>query len=330
MRIAIIGAGAIGGYIGAGLALAGEDVTLVARGPHLAAIQRNGLKLLIGGQEKLARPKAIENPADAGTQDAVFVTLKAHQVPAMAERLRPLLGPDTAVVFAVNGVPWWYFYKLPGPWENRRLESIDPGNKQWDLIGPERAIGCVVYPACEVIEPGVIKHVEGDRFTLGEPDGSRSERLKRIASAMIAAGFKVPARSNIRSEIWMKLWGNLAFNPLSALTHATLDVIATAPGTRAIARAMMVEAQAVAEKLGIAFVIDVDRRIQGAAEVGAHKTSMLQDLERGRPLEIDALVTVVAELGRLVGVASPTIDTILALVSQRARIASVRRPNTAA
>ena len=323
MKIAIVGAGAIGGYLGAGLAGAGEEVTLIARGPHLAAIQKDGLALKIGGETKVTRPRAVEDPAAAGLQDVVFVTLKAHQVPAMAERLKPLLGPATAIVFAVNGVPWWYFYKLAGPWENRRLASVDPGDQQWTHLGPARAVGCVVYPACEVVAPGVIQHIDGDRFTLGEPDGAKSERLQRIAKAMIAGGFKAPIRPNIRAEIWMKLWGNLSFNPLSALTHATLDQIATDPATRTVARAMMVEAQAVAEKLGVAFAIDVDRRIQGAAEVGAHKTSMLQDLERGRPMEIDALVTAVVELGRLVGVPTPTVELVQGLVVQRARVAGL-------
>jgi 2-dehydropantoate 2-reductase len=222
------------------------------------------------------------------------------------------------VVMAVNGVPWWYFHGLEGPFEGRRLPSVDPGDVQWRGIGPERVIGCVVYPAAEVVEPGVIRLVEGDRFTLGEPSGERTGRVERLSRALIDAGFKAPVRPRIRDEIWVKLWGNLSFNPLSALTHATLDVVCTDDGVRAVARAMMVEAQEIGERLGVRFGVSVDKRIAGAAAIGAHKTSMLQDLERGRPMEIDALVTAVQEMGRLVGVPTPTIDTVLALVRLRA------------
>lgn len=319
MKICIVGAGAIGGYLGAGLSLAGEDVTLIARGAHLAAMQKDGLRLRIAGEERCAKPAATDDPAEVGPQDYVFVTLKAHSIPAMAERMKPLLGPETAIVFAVNGVPWWYFHAFPGPLQDTRLESVDPGGRQWDLLGPERAIGCVVYPACEVVEPGIIQHVNGDRFTIGEPDGSRSERIQHLAKILVGAGFRAPVRPNIRAEIWMKLWGNLSFNPISVLTYATLETMATDPGTRAVARAMMIEAQIIAEKLGVNFPIDVDKRMQGAADVGAHKTSMMQDLERGRPMEIDALVTAVQELARRVDVATPTIDLIHALVVRRAR-----------
>jgi 2-dehydropantoate 2-reductase len=248
------------------------------------------------------------------------MALKAYSTPAVVDAMRPLLGPETAVVTAANGVPWWYFYRLKGPWEDRRLESVDPGGKQWDGIGPMRAIGCVVYPACEVLAPGVIRHISGDRFSLGEPSGEKTQRTSRLSKALIAADLKAPQR-RIRDEIWIKLWGNLCFNPISALTLETLDRVATDPGTRAVARAMMLEAQAIGEKLGVRFGVDVDKRIDGAAAVGAHKTSMLQDLERGRPMEIDALVTAVQEMGRLVGIETPTIDTVLALVQQRARVA---------
>jgi len=320
MKICIYGAGAIGGYLGAQLSLAGEDVTLIARGPHLEAMQKDGLRLRIGDEEKVARPFCTSDPAEAGKQDFVIVTLKAHSVPGIVDAMQPLLGPDTAVVSAVNGVPWWYFYKLQGPWENRRIESVDPGGKQWDHIGPERAIGCVVYPACDVPEPGVIQHISGDRFTLGEPSGEKTERVMTISKSLIGAGFKAPVR-RIRDEIWVKLWGNLCFNPISALTQATLDIVATEAGTRAVARAMMLEAQAIGEKLGVRFGVDVDKRIDGAAAVGAHRTSMLQDLEKGRPMEIDALVTAVQEMGRMVEVPTPTIDVVLALVQQRGRVA---------
>jgi 2-dehydropantoate 2-reductase len=318
MKICIFGAGAIGGLIGARLSAHGVDVSLVARGAHLEAIRDRGLELRENGRSSLAHPRAAGDAAELGVQDYVVVTLKAHSVPAALPQLRPLLGRETAVVMAVNGVPWWYFYRLAGPYEGLRLRSLDPDDRQWREIGPERVIGCVVYPAAEVVEPGVVQLVEGDRFTLGEPDGSRSERVTRLSQALIAAGFKAPVRPRIRDEIWIKLWGNLSFNPISALTLATLDAIVRDPGTRAVARGMMLEAQAIAERLGVTFPIDVDRRIDGAGAVGAHKTSMLQDLERGRPMEIDALLGGVKELGEITGVATPTIDTVLALLRLRA------------
>jgi 2-dehydropantoate 2-reductase len=322
VRICIFGAGAIGGLLGARLAAKGEaEVTFVARGPHLAAMQRNGVRLISEGREIVAHPRCVADAREAGPQDYVVVTLKAHSLPGAAEAMQPLLGPQTAIVSAVNGLPWWYFYRLPGPWQDRRVESVDPGGRLWELLHPSRAIGCIVYPAAEVIEPGVIEHSYGDRFTLGEPDGSRSARVQALSEALIAAGFKAPIRPRIRDEIWVKLWGNLAFNPISALTTATLDVLIADPGQRGVARAMMLEAQAVAERLGVRFAIDVDKRIAGAAEVGAHKTSMLQDLERGRPMEIDALLGVVVELAELVGVEAPTCRTVLALVRARARAA---------
>jgi 2-dehydropantoate 2-reductase len=320
MRICIYGAGAIGGYLGAQLALAGEDVTLIARGPHLEAMQKRGIRLLIDGEERVARPHCTADPSEAGEQDYVIVTLKAHSAPQVVDTMQPLLGSNTAVVSAVNGVPWWYFYKLDGPWENTRVESVDPGGMQWEGIGPERAIGCVVYPATEVVEPGVIRHLDGNRFTLGEPSGEKTERILALSKALIRAGFRAPVR-RIRDELWVKLWGNLSFNPISALTLETLDVVATDPGTRGVSKAMMLEAQEIGVKLGVRFPVDVEKRIDGAAAVGAHRTSMLQDLERGRAMEIDALVTAVQEMGRLVGVPTPTIDVVLALIQQRARVA---------
>lgn len=321
MRVCVYGAGAIGGLLGARLARSGVETSLVARGPHLAAMRANGLTLRSPEETFTVRPTATDDTTTLGHQDYVVVTLKAHQVPGVVDRLQPLLGPGTAVVTAVNGVPWWYFHGLGGEHEGRRLPSVDPGGAQWDGIGPERAIGCVVYPAAEVPEPGVVELVEGDRFTLGEPSGQRTGRVGRLSQALIEAGFKAPVRARIRDEIWIKLWGNLSFNPISALTGATLDAICADEGTRAVARTMMVEAQAIAERLGVRFPIPVDQRIAGAAAVGAHKTSMLQDLERGRPLEIDALVTAVRDMGRLVEVPTPAIDTVLALVRLRARVA---------
>ena len=323
MKICIFGAGAIGGYMGAKLAKAGADVSLVARGPHLAAMRDKGLTLIEEEGNFTVPVTASDNPADLGPQDYVIVTLKAHSVPPVVDRMQPLIGDHTTIVSGVNGVPWWYFHGLEGPLADTQLESVDPGGKQWTGFGPERVLGCVVYPAAEVSEPGTIRHIEGNRFSLGEPTGEKSERAKRLSEALQAVGLKAPVRPRIRDEIWVKLWGNLSFNPISALTHATLDVLCTDEGTRKVARDMMVEAQTIAEKLGVKFPIDVDRRIDGGAAVGAHRTSMLQDLTAGRPMEIDALVTSVQELGRLTEVPTPTIDTVLALIRLRARSAGL-------
>lgn len=320
-KICIYGAGAIGGFMGAMLAKAGAGVSLVARGPHLAAMQENGLVLETAEGRETVPVTASENPADLGVQDYVIITLKAHSVPGVIDAMQPLLGPDTAVVFAVNGVPWWYFHKLGGDLDGRRVETVDPGGKIWDGIGPERALGCVVYPAAEVPEPGVIKHLAGDRFSIGEPDGEKSERAQELSSLLKAAGLRAPVRPRIRDEIWVKLWGNCSLNPISALTGATVEEMCTAPDVRATVKNIMLEAQNVGEALGVKFAIDVEKRIAGAEAVGAHKTSMLQDLERGRPMEIDALVAAVAELGQLTGVETPTLDTVLGLVRQRARVA---------
>ncbi|MBR0672059.1 2-dehydropantoate 2-reductase [Neoroseomonas soli] len=322
MKICIFGAGAIGGLMGARLAAKGDaEVTVIARGPHLAAMQANGLKLVSEGQETVVRPRCVASAEEAGPQDYVVVTLKAHSLPCAAAQMQPLLGPETAVVSAVNGVPWWYFHGLGGPHEGRIVASVDPGGEVTRLLPPSRAIGCIVYPAAEVTAPGVIEHTYGDRFSLGEPDGSRTPRAQRLSEALIAAGFKAPVRPRIRDELWVKLWGNMAFNPISALTTATLDVLVADEGQRGVARAMMLEGQRVAEALGVRFAIDVDKRIAGAAEVGAHRTSMLQDLERGRPMEIEALLGAVVELAELVGEPAPTCRTVLALVRARARAA---------
>ncbi|WP_375264451.1 2-dehydropantoate 2-reductase [Planktotalea sp.] len=323
MKICIFGAGAIGGYMGAKLAQAGADVSLVARGPHLKAMRENGLRLIEESGETTVQVTASDNAADLGPQDYVIVTLKAHSVPAVVPHMQPLIGENTTIVSGVNGVPWWYFHKTGGPLEGTRLHTVDPGNAQWDGFGPDRVLGCVVYPAAEVIEPGVVKHIEGNRFSLGEPDGSKSERALALSKALSAAGLKAPVRPKIRDEIWVKLWGNLSFNPISALTHSTLDVLCIDPGTREVARNMMLEAQEIAEKLGVKFPIDVDRRIKGGAEVGAHRTSMLQDLDQGRPMEIDALVGSVKELGMVTETPTPTIDTVLALIALRGRTAGL-------
>ena len=319
MRVTVFGAGAIGGYLAAKMAATGRvDLSVVARGAHLAAIEKDGLRLVEDGKETAVPVRAAERAADLGVQDYVILALKAHSVgPALAQ-IAPLVGPDTAVVTMQNGVPWWYFYKLGGELDGTRLEAVDPGGVIWSGFGPERVIGSVVFPAVEVDAPGLIRHVEGRRFSLGEPSGDKSDRVTRLAEEMIAAGLQAPVRDDIRSEIWVKLWGNLCFNPISALTGSTLEAIVADDGTRALAKAMMLEAQAIGEALGVRFTIDVDRRIKGAGAVGAHKTSMLQDLERGRPMEIDALVTAVQELGRLTGRPTPTIDTVLALVRRLA------------
>ncbi len=324
MRICIFGAGAIGGYLGADLARVPElDVTVIARGPHLAAIREHGLKLLVDGEERIAHPAATDDPQEVGVQDYVILGLKAHQGWEVADRMAPMLGPDTAVVTCQNGVPWWYFHGLEGPYEGLRLASVDPGDRQWNAIGPERVIGCVVYPAGEIASPGVIKITFGNKFAIGEPSGAVSERCERLSQALESAGFKAPILTDLRDEIWLKLWGNLCFNPISALTRATLDVVATDPGTRAVSRAMMEEAEEVAKRLGASFRVDIERRIEGAARVGAHRTSMLQDLERGRPLEIDALLTAVLEMARIVDVETPISTAVLSLVQQLGRTQSL-------
>jgi 2-dehydropantoate 2-reductase len=324
MKICIFGAGAIGGYMAAKLVQAGADVSIVARGPHLAAMQDKGLTLIEEGRDPVTLPvRATANAADLGPQDYVILTLKAHSVPPVVGAMQPLFGPDTTLVHGVNGVPWWYFHKHGGPLDGTRLHSVDPGDVQWNGFGPDRVLGCVVYPAAEVSQPGTIHHIEGNRFSLGEPDGSKSDRATALSQALQAAGLKAPVRPRLRDEIWIKLWGNLSFNPISALTHATLDVLCTDPGTRDVARRMMIEAQEIAEKLGISFPIDVERRIDGGAAVGAHRTSMLQDLTAGRPMEIDALIGSVQELGRLTGTPTPTVDTVLALITLRGRVAGL-------
>jgi 2-dehydropantoate 2-reductase len=314
MSIAIFGAGAIGGYLGAKLTLAGEDVTLIARGAHLEAMRQRGLRIVEGGSEQTVHPRLAANGNEAGHHDYVILALKAHSVTPALEAIQPLLGADTAVVTAQNGVPWWYFYGQEGPWRDRRLESVDPGGRIWQMIGPERVIGCVVYPACEISEPGVVVHIEDERFSLGEPDGSRSDRVAALAKSLIAAGLRAPVRTRIRNEIWLKLLGNLALNPISALTRATLDQICENPDTRSFARAVMIEAQSVAAVLGEEMPISVDARLDGAAALVGHKTSMLQDLELGRPMEVDALIGAVVELARMTGIDTPNLDALWGMV----------------
>jgi 2-dehydropantoate 2-reductase len=324
MKICVFGAGAIGGYLAVELSLAGHDVCVIARGAHLQAIQERGLKLVIAGNEKVARVAAADDPRAFGAQDFVICALKAHQAHAAAASFAPLLHATTAVVTAMNGIPWWYFYKAATRFDGHHLESVDSDGAQWNHIQPHRAIGCVVDPACEVVAPGVIVHNEFNRFTLGEPDRSRSSRVLALSEALYGAGFDAPVRGNIRWNVWLKLWGNVCFNPISALTGATLDRMIAEPALRALCKTMMMEARAVNEALGIQIPLEMmDRRLAAAGSVIGHKMSMLQDLERGRSLEIDALVTAVQELGRLTGVATPVIDAVLALVQERGRAAGL-------
>jgi len=327
MKICIAGAGAIGGYLGARLAQAGEEVTFIARNRNLEAINAHGFRLVQEDGSELHAPavRAVQHCEDAGAQDAVLLTVKAHQVRDLLPGLRALFGPRTMVVTMINGIPWWYFHKLAGPHEGRMLDSVDPGGVLAAAIEPERVIGSVVYPAAELLAPGVVKVIEGNRFTLGEPDGTRSERIEALSQAFMRAGFKAPVAKDIRGEIWVKLWGNLSFNPISALTHATLEDICRFPPTRALAAALMAEAQRVAEALGVRFKITLEQRLAGAEAVGAHKTSMLQDVENGRALELEALVGAVVELGRITGVPTPTIDAIHAATSLLARTLAAQR-----
>jgi len=322
VKFCIYGAGAIGGYLAVELATSGHDVCVIARGDHLKAIQERGLILRIAGREKIAHVAADENPQRFGFQDVVICALKAHQANMSAPGFAPLLGPSTSVLTAMNGIPWWYFYKNGGRFEGHQLQSVDPAGRQWQFIGPQRAIGCVVEPACEVVEPGIILHHQFNRLIIGEPDGSHSTRVTALSKALNESGIDAPVRDNIRWNIWLKLWGNVCFNPISALTGATLDRITSEPGLLSLCRAMMFEAKSVNEALGIQIPLEMmDRRLAAAGSVAGHKMSMLQDLERGRSLEIDALVTAVQEIGRLTGAPTPIIDAVLALVQERGRTA---------
>ena len=321
MKFAVVGAGAIGGYLGAKLARAGESVTFIARGRNLAAIRHGGIKLILeDGTEQIAGDvAAFESMQEAGAQDVVLLAVKAHQVAAVAPQLEALCHADTAIVTLQNGIPWWYFHGFGGELEGRPVLSADPDGTISKHIDPRRVVGSVVYPAAELVAPGVVRIVEGNRFTLGELDGSTTARVEAIAASLVKGGLKAPITSDIRSEIWLKLWGNLSFNPISALTHATLVDICRFPLSRALAAAMMAEAQAVAEKLGVTFRVSLDKRIAGAERVGAHKTSMLQDVEQGKPIEIEALVGSVAELGRITGTPTPHIDAVYACASLLAK-----------
>jgi 2-dehydropantoate 2-reductase len=325
MKICVVGAGAIGGMLAVRLANSGHEVTVILRGANLAAVREQGMLLIEeDGRELLAKPlRATDKIAEAGVQDLVILALKAHQLGAVAAELPALLGPGTRVITMQNGIPWWYFHKLPGEagqaYRGMALQAVDPDGSIARHTPIDSVIGSVVYPASEVVRPGVIQVIEGNRFTLGEIDGSDSDSLRAVADAFKAAGFKAPIARDIRSEIWLKVWGNLSFNPISALTHATLEDICTYTPTRELAANMMREAQAIGEKLGVQFKVSLDKRIDGAQAVGQHKTSMLQDVEAGRPLELQALVASVMELGRITGLPTPTIDAVHALASLLAR-----------
>ena len=315
-KICIFGAGAIGGYMAHALIKAGADVSLIARGPHLEGLRDNGLTLIKEGVAETLPVRATDTPEELGRQDYVISALKAHSVAPVIDRFKPLLADHTALVPAVNGIPWWYFYKAgsDSAMENRWLETSDPGGVQWAAFGPERAIGCVVYPACEISAPGQITLKSGDRFTLGEPDGQRSERVMKLSELMRAGGLRAPVKPRLRDEIWIKLWGNCSFNPVSALTGASLDLIGNDRASRAVIRDAMIECRKVGLAVGARFNVDIERRIQGGADIIGHKPSTRHDVELGRPMELDALTSTVLELARRLEIETPTLNAISALV----------------
>ncbi len=325
MKICVYGAGAMGGMMGVLLARAGEDVSFVARGAHGAAMQANGARLRIDGQELVARVKCTDDARKLGPQDFVLLTMKAHSIPAAVDAIATLLGPRTAIVTAVNGIPYWFLHGLGGVLDGATLECIDPGGRQLTILGPHRAIGCVMNPAAEVVAPGVIQHMQGRKFPIGEPSGITTPRILQLQQCMQAAGMQAPIRPDIRDEIWLKLWGNLCLSPISALTHATLDQVVGDPATRALCLAMMAEARLIGERIGMKFRVDAQRRLDGAGAIGAHRISMLLDLQNGRPMEIDPIVTVVQEMGCLVGIATPIIDSVAALIRLRQSTANLEK-----
>ncbi len=317
MKICIVGAGATGGYLGVKLINAGFDVSLVARGAHLTAMKKKGLTLIENDKEITCSPKCSDSMKELGKMDFIFITLKAYSINGLVKEISTMFDENTSVISAYNGIPWWYFFGAEGQFKNYRIKCIDPENIQWNVITPERIIGCVVYPATEIIEPGVIKHIEGNRFSLGEPNGAQTERISRISKAMARADLKAPVRKNIRQEIWMKLIGNLAFNPLSVITEETLDVLLLNEENKKTAYEAMKEASLIMGKLNVPMSVSIDQRIEGAAKVGSHKTSMLQDYEKGKELELDALVVAVKEIADLLGIKTPTIDRILHTVTEK-------------
>lgn len=315
MKVAVLGAGAIGAYVGASLARGGADVALIARGEHLQALRSSGVRVLSPRGDFHVDVLATDDPDEIGPVDHVILGLKAHDYAGCGPLLAPLLGPDTAVVAAQNGIPWWYFHREGGRFEGRRIEAVDPGGAVSAAIDPARAIGCVVYSSTELQAPGVVRHLEGTRFSIGEPDGSISERCTSLSAAMVAGGLKCPVEPDIRNDMWVKLMGNIAFNPLSALTRATMVEIATDPGTRALVTAVMRETLAVARALGREPSVSIERRLAGAEAVGEHRTSMLQDLEAGKRLELAPVIGAVVELAELVGVEIPATFALYAAAS---------------
>ncbi|MDX3097997.1 2-dehydropantoate 2-reductase [Streptomyces sp. ME01-24h] len=329
MRIAVLGAGAIGAYVGAALHRGGADVHLIARGEHLQAIRANGVRVNSPRGDFVAKPHATDDPKEIGPVDYVFLGLKAHSYATSGPLISPLLGDDTAVVAGQNGIPWWYFHKLAGPYEGRRIEAVDPGGATSEVLAPERAIGCVVYPATVIEAPGVIRHLEGTRFSIGEPGGGVSGRCSQLSEAMIAGGLKCPVEPNLRDDIWIKLMGNVAFNPISALTRATMVEICKHPPTRRLVTRLMEETLDIAARVGSTPDISIEKRLRGAEGVGHHKTSMLQDLEAGKQLELDAIVTAVVEMADISGAEAPHLRAVHAATDLLARGVTTAQGNGA-
>ena len=320
MKICVFGAGAIGGYIGCSLSKAGANVSLIARGPHKEAIEENGLTLITKNRSETFNLKVTENPEKLGTQDYIIIAVKAHAIADIVESLKPLLNKDTAILSAVNGIPWWYFYKANSNTilENTHIDSVDPGGIIWKNLNPERALGCVVYPACEIEKPGVIKHIEGNRFSLGEPSGLNTDRLKILSDLFIKGGLKAPQKKNLRDEIWIKLWGNCSFNPISAITGASLDIIGNDPSSRVLIKQMMEECQKVGEAVGVHFGVSIDKRIDGASSIIGHKPSTRQDIEMKRPLEIDPIMSAIIEIGNKLRIPTPMLKHINSILKLKA------------
>ena len=320
MNICVFGAGAIGGYIGCCLSKAGANVSLIARGPHKEAIEKNGLTLITGNSSDTFNLKVTENPKELETQDYIIIGVKAHAIAGIVENLKPLLNKNTSILSAVNGIPWWYFYKANSNTilENTHIDSVDPDGIIWKNLNPERALGCVVYPACEIEKPGVIKHIEGNRFSLGEPSGVNTDRLKILSDLFIKGGLKAPQKKNLRDEIWIKLWGNCSFNPISAITGASLDIIGNDPSSRVLIKQMMEECQKVGEAVGVHFGVSIDKRIDGASSIIGHKPSTRQDIEMKRPLEIDPIMSAIIEIGNKLRIPTPMLKHINSILKLKA------------
>ena len=329
MKICVFGAGAIGGYIGCSLSKAGANVSLIARGPHKEAIEKNGLTLITGSRSENFNLRVTENPEELETQDYIIIGVKAHAIANIVEDLKPLLNKNTTILSAVNGIPWWYFYKANSNTilENTHIDSVDPDGIIWKNINPERALGCVVYPACEIEKPGVIKHIEGNRFSLGEPSGINTDRLKILSDLFIKGGLKAPQKKNLRDEIWIKLWGNCSFNPISAITGASLDIIGNDPSSRNLIKQMMLECQKVGEAVGVNFGVSIDKRIDGASSIIGHKPSTRQDIEMKRPLEIDPIMSAIIEIGNKLNIATPMLKHINSILKLKANYLGLYKRN---